>query len=647
MYLHRIYAKNFRVFGDGTTGPTLDWELNQDMNILVGENDSGKTAIVDTIRQILWTTTYEYIRIQEADFHCSDGRRCDSLVIEATLRGLSDPQQAAVLEWLTYGTDGTCSLVLNLQARLRPPQAKRRLRVDVVVRTGPDGIGPEIGGAVRDLVRCTYLRPLRDAEAELGPGRQSRLSQILGAHNKIAGQENNDFDAEHPTAIPKTLTGLMAHAQHHIGAHPVIREVERDINDNHLRRMSFKTDPLTSEIRVSGDLSLPQILERFELGLLPPGGTSHKDRFPRGLGYSNALFMAAELVLLREGEELALLLVEEPEAHLHPQLQTRVLELLEEHAQSKDSPVQVLMTTHSPSMAASAPIESMTLVQQAQTYRLRPQDTRLAPSDYEYLRRFIDATKSNLFFARGVAIVEGPAEALLLPAIAEAIGLPFAEFGISVVNVGDVGLFHYARIFQRQKTGEQIAVPVACITDRDIVPVEAKRFVVAKSGSKRFVDELTNQELSERVQRKKNRVEADGCRTVRVFVSDHWTFEYDLAAAGCAKVVYTAIQLAEKAAAKVERLTKEDEEMALGEAQKNWPILQANATSEKELAATVYQPLAEGGVSKAITAQYAAKLLRGGAYGKGVQLFNALPSYLQEALKHLTGQAPDAEATKP
>lgn len=279
----------------------------------MGENDAGKTGIVDAIRQVLLTTSYEPIRLFEQDFHIQGANRAHTLSIEATLCGLSPDQEASVLEWLTLGKDGTCSLILHLEARYHPPQTTKRARVDTIVRTGANGTGPEVGYAVRELVRATYLRPLRDAEAELRPGRQSRLSQILGAHNNIAGQEVNDFDKASPKDIPERLVGLMAFAQHHLGEHDVVKGVEKDINENYLRQFAFSGDELQSRIRIVPDLALTPILEKFELSLLP-GAHIHPDaRCARGLGYNNALFMATELVLLRDGEELALLLVEEPE----------------------------------------------------------------------------------------------------------------------------------------------------------------------------------------------------------------------------------------------------------------------------------------------------------------------------------------------
>jgi putative ATP-dependent endonuclease of OLD family len=269
----------------------------------------------------------------------------------------------------------------------------------------------------------------------LKPARQSRLSQILGAHKSIAGQEKNDFDEADPAKIPENLVGLMAFTQHYLGKHPVIKGVQDDINNNYLGKFAFAGDKLESRIQIAPDLGLQPILEKFELGLLPSDGINSEERCGRGLGYNNALFMATELVLLRDGDELALLLIEEPEAHLHPQLQERVQELLEQSANKPldgKRPVQVVMTTHSPSLAAGADIASMTLVHRAQLYSLAHEMTKLKKNDYEFLRRFLDATKANLFFARGVAVVEGPAEALLLPALAKACGMSFSKHGLAV-----------------------------------------------------------------------------------------------------------------------------------------------------------------------------------------------------------------------
>jgi len=640
MHLERIRAQNFRAFGDGESAPQLDWVLSPGLNILIGENDAGKTAVVDAIRHVLWTTSYELVRLFEQDFHIERETRAHSMFIEATLVDLSADQEAAVLEWLTYETDGSCSLILHLQARWIPPKDTKRGRVDAITRAGRDGIGPEIGSAVRELVRATYLRPLRDAEAELKPTRQSRLSQILGAHKSIKGQEVNDFDVDGPTKIPENLVGLMAFTQHYLGKHPVIKGVQDDINNNYLGKFAFAGDSLESRIQIAPDLALQPILEKFELGLLPSVGIHPDEHCRRGLGYNNALFMATELVLLRDGDELALLLIEEPESHLHPQLQERVLELLEQSAtkpQEGKRPVQVVMSTHSPSLAAGADIASMTLVHRAQLFSLAPDKTKLKKNDYDFLRRFLDATKANLFFARGVAVVEGPAEALLLPALAAACGMSFSKYGLAVVNVGGVGLYHYARVLQRAKDGEVIPIPVACLTDRDVVPDAANGYIKkSDSGKARFDSDYSPEALKAVVKAKVER--AQGGSTI-VCVSDRWTFEYDLALYGCGELMFTATQLAMKADAKGERLDDVDEVLAMAEAHDTWAALSAAGHGEDTLAALIYEPLASGKASKAVAAQYAAHLVATGNYGTGDALFAKLPPYLRQALNWLTGKA--------
>ncbi len=635
MYLKHIRARNYRAFGDGTTAPELDWELNPGLNILVGENDAGKTAIVDAIRQVLLTTSYEPVRLFEQDFHIDGKSRAQTLSIEATLCGLSPDQEASVLEWLTLGADGNCSLILHLEARYHPPQATKRARVDTVVRTGAAGTGPEVGYAVRELVRATYLRPLRDAEAELRPGRQSRLSQILSAHNSIVGQEVNDFDKASPKDVPERLVGLMAFAQHHLGEHEVIKSVEKDINKNYLGQFAFSGEALQSRIRIAPDLSLTPILEKFELSLLPGTNIHPDERCSRGLGYNNALFMATELVLLRDGEELALLLVEEPEAHLHPQLQERVMDLMKEHSNKRqeEKRVQVIMTTHSPSLVSTARIEDMTLVCKAQTFPLAIGKTKLKRTDYSFLRSFIDATKANLFFARGIMMVEGPAEAILVPAIAEMCGRSFSKNGVSMVNVGHTGLYHYARILQREGTGPEIPIPVVCLTDRDIVPDIAKPYVAKPAKGKRFDSDYSMLEIAEAMQRKKER--AEGGKTI-VCVSDRWTLEFDLALHGCAKLMHLAISLAAKAKSRDERLEEADEAETLAAAESSWASLDGAGHSPEALAAIIYKPLQLKEASKAIAAQYAAYLVCTGKYGAGEDLFKALPPYLQAALSHLT-----------
>ena len=170
------------------------------------------------------------------------------------------------------------------------------------------------------------------------------------------------------------------------------------------------------------------------------------------------------------------------------------------------------------------------------------EETQLELSDYRFLQRFLDVTKANLFFARCVMIVEGDAENILLPTLAKLIGRDFTEYGISIVNVGGVGLRRYARIFQRRdiaKAGE-LGIPVACVTDMDVMPNCGKSIIKKKLPTKGALGELGLKEKRVELSKKTTG------QMVKTFIADEWTLEYNLAYCGHAQDVYVAAHLAKR-----------------------------------------------------------------------------------------------------
>ncbi|MFI6085146.1 ATP-dependent nuclease [Streptomyces sp. NPDC051217] len=626
MYLACLHAENFRIFGaaprqDDGKNLSLRATFGPSTNVLVGENGSGKTAIVDAIRLCLQTTAGDYYRITEDDFHVNEHGRADTFTLTCTFKDLTRQQQAVFLEHLTTEDDGTCALYITVRAQLIDPG--RSGRTSLTTRTGRDGNGPALDGTARELLKATYLRPLRDAEAELRSGRGSRLSQILADYPAMRSQDKNDFDEDSDSA--ETLVGILKRTEHHINKNHGIRAAHQDINTNYLQKFAIGADTLRGEIGVAGDATLARALERLELRLF--AGT--KEWSKHGLGYSNALFMAAELLLLGNSAFAPLLLIEEPEAHLHPQLQTRIMDLLHERAGDTDDqptlPVQVICTTHSPNIASATPVEHLTLVARGATFNLAPDRTRLHRDDYAFLSRFLDVTKANLFFARGVAIVEGAAEAILLPALAQAVSRSFNERGLSIVNVGSVGLFRYRRIFQRD--GQQIPVKVACIRDRDLVPAGTPKDMRKEL---KCSAEMTPEQIAAYVANLSD--EDDG--NVRTFVSDHWTLEYDLAAASwtLATLMQQAVRAASKSTWPTADQLKVLDEQAEQEVQK-W---RGAGRTLADVALDVYRPLRIGRVSKSITAQHAARVLQ-----KTPVRDEDLPPYLIAAFDHLCTPAAD------
>lgn len=615
MYLARVQAENFRIFGavgtEESPGSALDVTFAPGLSVLVGENDSGKSAVIDAIRLCV-PSSADTARISMDDFHCGPDGPASRLQITCTFRGLTGPELGFFDEFLTSPQDGETCLVVRLRAERSDPLSTRTA---VTVTAGAGALQ----GEVREQLRATYLRPLRDAKAAMGSGRNSRLSQILLNYPSMKNEKDNDFDAK--TDQARSLVGIMARADHHIDANPLVNQARDEINNDYLSKFVIGADDLTGTIGIASQAGLQQVLERLELTFAPVAGVAEPTR--HGLGYDNALFMAAELLLLGKNSS-PLLLIEEPEAHMHPQLQSRVVDLLRDHAAGTPA-VQTIVTTHSPHIASSVPVEQLTIVARGRTYPLRPDQTKLNASDYAFLTRFLDATKANLFFARAVAIVEGDAEALLLPSLAAALGHSFSRSGVSIVNVGHVGLFRYARIFQRNDNAE-LPVRVACITDMDLAPDAASEAM--RKHLKRWSD-LTDDQRRERVAK---RSAHDG-GVVKTYVSDKWTLEYDLALASwpMATIMHQAVTAAGLPEWPTEQDLDSSDEVAAKEVE-GW---RSGGWTLEEAALEIYRPLRVGGVSKAIAAQLAARRL-----ATTPVTADDLPDYLVAAIGYLCQDSP-------
>lgn len=478
-----------------------------------------------------------------------------------------------------------------------------------------------IEGDLREYLRATYLRPLRDAERELRPGRRSRLSKILGALPGMDVQAKPAGDGAQPT-----LLDTMRAAEQAFEVNAGIRAVESDVNTKFLGDLSFADDPLKAKLGLGTKGSFDQLLERLELQLDAP--PDHIERLNRGLGYNNLLFMAAELLLLQShSDQVPLLLVEEPEAHLHPQHQTLFMQVLEEKtapsgANEQRQQVQALISTHSPTLAAGVQLDAMIMMIWHRTYSLARGRTRLESDDYDFLRRFLDATKANLFFARGLLIVEGDAENILLPAIARKIGRPLSKHGVSIVKVGHRGLFRYSRIMQRAD-GAAMPVRVALLPDRDIPPDAAKVLVL---------DRLTESEwTAEGIAAHIATLRRDEGGSVVAFPSAQWTLEFDLCRnPDLANEVHTAICLAKGAAQRTRQQIVDDANAELN----GWRALPDQSIDS--IAVKIFEPLHKKRVSKAEVAEQLAALIDG-LPDDAARFRGKLPAYIVSAIDHATG----------
>ncbi|MBO4867254.1 MAG: AAA family ATPase [Ruminococcus sp.] len=511
MIISELKVYNFRRFQSVDGAPGLQITFHKGLNALIGENDSGKTAVIDALKLVLLTQSNEYIKPVDEDFYRSaDGNACSEFKIDCTLSDFTQNEAKNFIEYLNFKKDGD-KVEYTLQLHYRAWKDGHRIYQELRVGDIDDGIS--IDGKARELLKAVYLKPLRDAEREMSSGRGSRISQILLNHPVFKDKKEHTVLDIFQDANKKIEDYFTDDAD---GKH-----ILQAIRDN-LASFNDQGQASNAELKTS-DIQLKAILESLSL---------NAPEINPGLGELNLLFIAAELLLLKDDTDggLKLALIEELEAHLHPQAQLRLINYLQNEYNEND--VQIIISTHSPILASKINLKNLILMKNGCGYDLAEGKTGLQKGDYLFLQRFLDSTKANLFFAKGIIMVEGDAENILVPVLADIIGYPLEKYGISIVNVGSTAFLRYSGIMVRND-GNDIGIPVSVITDCDVKPSYD-------------IDPLTESELfnekateSEQMMGEKNSKYTKGA--VRGFTSPRWTLEYCIALSCLSKDFHKAV----------------------------------------------------------------------------------------------------------
>lgn len=443
MHISRIAIRGFRNFR------RLDLVDLPASVVLVGENGTGKSNFLHALRLVLDPSLPDTARQLSADDFW-DGLDAPfgghEISVSLELVGFDGDQPAmALLGDFLIGT-GPNVARLTYAYRPRPLIEAPSSEADYEVALyGGEGDDQRVGREVLRYVSLRVLPALRDAESDLGSARSplrrllARIdldpSQLAAAQDSIAGAGEalllDDGIAAINAGITNRLTGMVG------DLFAVGTTLGIALTD---------ADQLVRSIRLFVDEAKQRAV----------GQTS--------LGTANLLYLALllEQIAAQEGvgeTVRTILAVEEPEAHLHPHLQR----VLFRHLLDDGRPLVV--TTHSPHLASVAPLRSITLLRSVdgETTGFHTRSLDLAPVLEADLQRYLDVTRAEMLFAKGVILVEGAAEEFLVPAFAIAEGFDLDAHGITVCSVGGTDFLPYHRLLSRRG----LSIPHVVITDGD------------------------------------------------------------------------------------------------------------------------------------------------------------------------------------
>lgn len=531
-YLQLVNYKNFK---------SSKFDFAKGANTIVGENDSGKSNAMTALRILLDDSFYYSVkRLKEDDFADSLGDwRGHWIIISAYFDQITkddknnevckdivpEKENEIFLKSFIRCKDydyGTVTLYIRPQKSIRKKLAiaknddefreirskislsdyefayTSRAQVDFTdyeeylkivgdinqfKYNDPDNDDSSIIGGKLDItevwkyISVEFVDALRDVASDLKKPK-SPIRRIVDTIKDDISTDDSEIIKSKIQEVNATISGVQQ-----------ISGIGHQVNEklNEMIGMVYSPD-ITIQSQMKDEIAA---LSRF-LTLSP---ADKQDIDLLGLGHLNMLFIALKLVefeVSRNNELMNIMIIEEPEAHIHTHIQRTLFSNLQV---SKDF-TQILMTTHSTHLSEVAEVDKINILRSCGNYSEVMQPSNglnefgvgelglKGVSLIQCLERYLDAKRSVLLFSKGVILVEGDGEEILIPTlIKKAMGVSLDELGIGLINIGSVAFENVACIFDESRLKRHCAI----ITDLDQILAGAKKCSeeAAKRGESR------------------------------------------------------------------------------------------------------------------------------------------------------------------
>lgn len=571
MYISHIKIQGFRNFKNS------DIEFNDGLNVLIGHNNAGKTNFLKAL-QLVIEPHYRYRRLNANDFNRDISlenlkSKSPSVTISVTFKHSNieyneqEEDLRVIANWFTDMENGyTAMLTYRFYLPAEKEDDYKAAMADVEdakkgwsilendflryyvykLLAGPldAPMQPEMDKLER--FDFQFLGAMRNVEDDMFYGRSTMLKDVLNFFIdygiKAKGERTEEERESELKEVRKNFgneaTALMTSLLERLSeGKDVMLDYAHETGASFNNALPDFKSTLTEQDLFSALKLIIRYGEDIEIS------ATHN-----GLGYNNLIYMSLLLAKMQadaDGNYMGdnakvypILAIEEPEAHLHPAMQYKFLKFLDKNLKIDHKVRQIFITTHSSQITAAVKLDDIICLHKGEdgvTNVCYPgkvfTDSDEDKKSKNYVQRFLDATKSDMLFARKIILVEGIAEDLLMSTLARYDGKSLEDQHVAVVNINGRYFNHFVKLFNTEASPNAIPKKVACITDRD--PIKKEKTGNARSKTcYPFELNQDNEHFEYAVNAEDEERAFDTHPSVRFFSQDRQkgkTFEYELA----------------------------------------------------------------------------------------------------------------------
>jgi putative ATP-dependent endonuclease of OLD family len=565
MYISKVSLVNYRNFRNSY------FLFDEGINTIIGENGSGKTNLFRAIRLVLDDELLKFsYKMDESDFNRSLGAwQGHWIIISLEFSKLSADEaiQSLFIHGLGNGEGEVVDkATYNLFFR---PKAEVRIKLSELTEGDKDGLELILNGisisdyesfftgkstadfndqrvykelvgdfenvkfnfhldtaifgtkiphqlSISHDIGFTFIKALRDVVSDFNNNRTNPLISLLKSKSEEIDPIEYQPISDAVKSLNTSIEGLSD-----------VQEIRKEIKETIKEAVGETYSPSSLSIKSSLPDEANKLLQSLKLFIGEPDEDYEGGIHELSLGGANLIFLTLKLLEFKyqkAKESFAnFLIIEEPEAHIHTHIQKTLFDKLEY------GDTQIIYSTHSTFISESSNISKINILSKGRNLAEVFQPTiGLAERKIGKLQRYLDAVRSNLLFAKGVILIEGDAEEILVPLLIKKVfGITLDELGISLININSTGFENVAQLFHKDRLRRRCSI----VTDSDTAICDITILQTDDAAEKKYKGIVSKSQKSGLERKVVLDAFVTGNEWLKVFYSDH-TFEVDFLLAG-------------------------------------------------------------------------------------------------------------------